>query len=113
MTSIAVLEELERGDFEARDDCLRLISELPLLGVDQAVIDVAATYMHRHVMPQDPKGDALHLATASFHHCDFLATWNCKPNRFAHVRRVNTMLGIHVPALVTPYELLGEDDGED
>ena len=58
-------------------------------------------------------GDALHLALASFHRCDFLVTWNCRhlanANKFGHIRRVNTLLGIHVPALVTPMELLAEN----
>jgi hypothetical protein len=30
-------------------------------------------------------------------------------NKFGHIRRVNTMLGLFVPLLVTPLELLGED----
>ena len=45
---------------------------------------------------------------------DFLVTWNCRhlanANRFGHIRRVNTMLGLFVPALVTPLELLGGRD---
>ena len=58
-------------------------------------------------MPADPTGDALHLASASFHKCDFLVTWNCQhlanANKFGHIRRVNTLLGLFVPALVTPW----------
>lgn len=117
VTSEAVLEELERGDFDAREECLALLGDLPLLRIDQAVMEVVDTYLRHHLMPLDPKGDALHLAIASFHRCDFLTTWNCRhlanPNKFGHIRRVNTMLGIHVPTLVTPYELLGVDDGQD
>jgi hypothetical protein len=29
---------------------------------------------------------------------------------FAHIRRVNTMLGLFVPTLVTPLDLLGAND---
>ena len=58
-------------------------------------------------------GDALHLAIASYHRCDFLVTWNCKhlanANKFGHIRRINGILGLSVPSLVTPLELLGED----
>jgi len=61
-------------------------------------------------MPADPRGDALHLAVASFHKADFLLTWNCNhianPNKFDHIRRVNTMLGLFTPELVTPFALL-------
>jgi hypothetical protein len=30
-----------------------------------------------------------------------------------HIRRVNAMLGLFVPALVTPLELLGDDDADE
>jgi hypothetical protein len=67
--------------------------------------------------PADPGGDALHLALASYHRCDFLVTWNCRhlanANKFGHIRRVNVLLGLFVPALVTPLELLGDDDETD
>ena len=56
------------------------------------------------------------LALASHHKCDFLVTWNCRhlanANKFGHIRRVNTMLGLFVPALVTPLELIGDDHDE-
>ncbi len=44
---------------------------------------------------------------------DFLLTWNCEhlanANKFQHIRRINSMLGLFVPSLVTPLELLGEN----
>jgi hypothetical protein len=117
VTSAAVLEELERGDFAWRDDCVRLLDEVPIVPVERSVLEIVQTYINRHVMPSDPAGDALHLALASYHRCDFLVTWNCKhlanANKFGHIRRVNTLLGLYTPALVTPLELLeelGEDD---
>lgn len=114
VTSAAVIEELERGDYPARRECLELVSRLPVLAVDPAVIDIVEAYIIRHVMPADPAGDALHLALASYHRCDFLVTWNCRhlanANRFGHIRRVNTLLGLFVPSLVTPLELQEMED---
>jgi predicted nucleic acid-binding protein len=116
VTSEAVIEELSRGDFQAREECLRLIEELPLLPVESAVAELVQTYIVRRVMPRNPVGDALHLALASYHRCDFLVTWNCShlanANKFDHIRRVNAMLGVFVPTLVTPLELLGDEDEE-
>lgn len=116
VTSEAVIEELSRGDFPTREDCLRLIAGIPLVPVEAAVGEIVRTYIVQRVMPRDPVGDALHLALASHHRCDFLVTWNCNhlanANKFGHIRRVNAMLGIFVPALVTPLELLGDDDEE-
>ena len=31
-------------------------------------------------------------------------------NKFGHIRRINAILGLSVPALVTPLELLGDSD---
>ena len=89
-------------------------SGLPLLAVEPDIDAIVRTYLQHNVMPADPAGDALHLALASFHKCDFLVTWNCRhlanANKFGHIRRINTMLGLFVPMLVTPLELLGGAD---
>ena len=117
VTSVAVIEELERGEFTAKEQCLRLMDPLPLLRIEPPVSEVVEAYIRHQVMPNDPLGDALHLALASYHKCDFLLTWNCRhlanANKFGHIRRVNTLLGLFVPALVTPLELLGANDEED
>jgi predicted nucleic acid-binding protein len=115
VTSPAVLDELAGGDPSRIAERLALVASLPLLAIDPAITEVVETYIRHKVMPADPGGDALHLALASFHKCDFLATWNClhlaNANKFGHIRRVNTMLGLFVPALVTPLELLGASEG--
>ena len=111
-TSEAVIDELEKGAFPQKDDALSLIERLPLLDIEEPIADIVRAYLDHHVMPADPAGDALHLAVASFHKCDFLVTWNCRhlanANKFAHIRRVNGLLGLFVPSLVTPLELLGD-----
>jgi len=116
VTSTAVVEELSRGDFPAREDSLRLIERLPLVPIEPDVTEIVQAYIARKVMPNNPVGDALHLALASYHRCDFLITWNCRhlanANKFEHIRRINVLLGLFIPALVTPLELLG-DDNED
>jgi hypothetical protein len=80
------------------------------------VAEIVEAYIRHKVMPGDPLGDALHLALASYHKCDFLLTWNCRhlanANKFGHIRRINTVLGLFVPMLVTPLELLGGTDDE-
>lgn len=114
VASPAVLDELRSGPPEWSAERLGLVRDLPLLRVESAVAEIVQAYIRHRVMPADPAGDALHLALASFHKCDFLVTWNCRhlanANKFGHIRRVNTMLGLFVPALVTPLELLGGID---
>jgi len=62
------------------------------------------------------RSDALHLALASFHACDILLTWNCKhlanANKTGHIHHVNALLGIRVPVLAMPNQLLEDDDYE-
>jgi predicted nucleic acid-binding protein len=112
VSSAAVLTELENGDFPGRDDALKLLDDLELLSIDSAVSEIVEAYTHHKLMPADPFGDALHLALASYHRCDFLVTWNCQhlanARKFGHIRRINGILGMFVPELVTPMELLGE-----
>jgi hypothetical protein len=111
VTSPAVINELQGSLAERSAIRLSLVQDLPLLPIDPAITDIVLTYIQHKVMPADPAGDAMHLALASFHKCDFLVTWNClhiaNANKFGHIRRVNSMLGLYVPALVTPLELLG------
>ncbi len=118
LTSVAVLGELQSEEYpvQKHEKCLTLMGELPLVAVEPEVIDIVQVYIEHKVMPRDPAGDALHLALASYHKCDFLLTWNCQhlanANKFGPIRRVNTLLGLFVPDLVTPLELLGEDENE-
>ena len=114
VTSLAVIEELERGDYPNKNKVLDLVKDVPILNIPMEVRDIVDTYINRRLMPLESKGDALHLAVASYHACDFLLTWNCKhlanANKFPHIRRINTLLGLFVPALITPVELLSWEE---
>ncbi|MGL4463038.1 MAG: type II toxin-antitoxin system VapC family toxin [Planctomycetia bacterium] len=117
VTSPAVLDELAAGPPDRSPDGLALVGCLPLLPVEPAVAEIVRAYIAQQVMPADPGGDALHLVLASYHKCDFLVTWNCRhlanANKFGHIRRVNGLLGLFAPALLTPLELLGGSDGSE
>ncbi len=120
VTSEAVLSELEKGEFPGKDEAISLISDLSFLAIEPEIAEIVAYYIKQQIMPRDPAGDALHLAVASFHDCEFLLTWNCKhlanANKFGNIRKANVMLRLYVPLLVTPLELLGElyeDRGSD
>jgi len=114
VTSLAVIEELEKGDYPNKEKVLKLLDDIPILEISLELTDIVDTYVNRKLMPANIKGDALHLAIASFHACDFLLTWNCKhlanANKFGHIRRINTLLGLFVPVITTPFELLSWED---
>jgi hypothetical protein len=67
--------------------------------------------MEKLIMPQEPQGDAFHLAIASFYRVDILLTWNCthlaNPNKFDFITRINRELGLTTPELKTPHDYLG------
>ncbi len=114
VSSGAVVEELQNGEYAKKDKCLSMLDDIPFLIVGTEIAEITDTYIKHQVMPNDPTGDALHLAIASYHKCDFLLTWNCKhlanANKFQHIKRVNTRLDLLVPTLVTPLELLGDNN---
>lgn len=113
LTSPTVMNELERGNYPAKADALKLIEELPLLEITEDIKDIVTEYIAHKLMPRDPGGDALHLALASYYHCQFLLTWNCQnlanAKKFEHIRHVNTLLGLFVPIMTTPFELMFEE----
>jgi predicted nucleic acid-binding protein len=115
VSSVAVLDELRRGDFPGRDECLAMLDTIEMLELDDPVFEIVEAYLANKLMPSDPFGDALHLALASYHRCDFLVTWNClhlaNANKFGQIRRINGILGLYTPELVTPMELLGGNAG--
>jgi predicted nucleic acid-binding protein len=117
VTSPEVLLEVSRGDVSRAAARLSLMSGLEVLPVDAQVLEIAQVYVARKVMPQNPVSDAVHLAVASYYRCDFLVTWNythlVNANKFAHIRSVNESLGLFVPELVTPIQLLGGSDADE
>ncbi len=114
VTSEAVFGELRKGGAYHKEAALKMALTVPLLPAGTEIDGIVRAYVQHKVMPQDPTGDALHLALASFHACDYLVTWNCRhlanANKFGHIRDINRLLGLKSPDLVTPQELLGETE---
>jgi hypothetical protein len=110
VTSVAVVDDLQAGTFPNQDQALDVLIDISLVPVEPAIVEVVETYIQRMVKPRDPTGDALYLALGSYHKCDFLLKWNVQhlanANKFAPIRRINALLGLFTPALVTPLELL-------
>jgi predicted nucleic acid-binding protein len=113
VTSQPVLDELSRGRFPGKNDALELVGNLELLPIVEEIEEIVTVYISHSLMPKDAVGDALHLAMASFYGCDYLLTWNCKhlanANKYRHMRRINAMMDLIMPSLVTPLELIQGD----
>ena len=87
-----------------------------MLEVVPEIEEIAAAYIRQRLMPQGDMEDAYHLAVASYYATDFLLTWNCahlaNANKQEHIRHVNALLGLHVPILTTPLELIETPEDE-
>ena len=107
---LPVIAELEEAPPAKRDKALVLLADLRILPYEPEIAEIVEVYFEHKLMPREAEGDADHLALASFHNCDMLVTWNCKhlanANKFGHIHRVNALLGLRTPALVTPMQLL-------
>ena len=113
VTSPVTLSELDLAPEPKRSRALALLKDVPVLEVPASIEDIVDFYIERQLMPRDPTGDALNLAVASYHKCDFLLTWNCRnlanPEKFHHIRVLNNLLDLDVPVLTTPAQLLGAE----
>jgi predicted nucleic acid-binding protein len=110
LTSAVVYEELNRGTTPRVALRQALLRGIPVLRADALDDEIVSTYLKHKLMPAHPTGDAHHLAIASRNACDFIVTWNCRhlanPRKALHIGRINAMLGLHIPVLATPLELL-------
>jgi len=83
-----------------------------VLPAERQVIEITDVYVQNYVMPKDRKGDAMHLAFASYYKIDFLLTWNCNnlanANKKQHIRIINTRLNVGIPEIITPLQLFSE-----
>jgi len=114
VVGLPVIAELEEAPPPKGEKALALIADLRVLPYTPEIAEIVEVYFEHKLMPREAQGDADHLALASFHNCDLLVTWNCKhlanANKFGHIHRVNALLGLRTPALVTPLQLLEKDD---
>ena len=114
VSSLAVIDELRDGRGEKTQARIDLVENLEMLSISPRIRRITQTYIDRLIMPQDPFGDALHLAIASFYNVDALLTWNYKHianlNKIYRIRQINQELGLPTPELATPLNYLGVDD---
>ena len=112
VSSSAVVDELRDGDHPLKKEKLALLNSVKMLAYTDEISRIVDVYIARKVMPNDPLGDALHLAYASFYKCDVLLSWNCQHivnhKKAGHIQHINGLLGLHVPVLLTPFELLNK-----
>ncbi len=91
---------------------LESVSGLTTLRLTPPIDDIAKVYIDHYLMPRKHRGDARHLAYASFYKMTFLLTWNCNHlangNKKSHLQNINARFGLHLPEILTPLQLFKE-----
>ena len=112
LISDVVYEELTRGDSGIAARRLELVRSLPVLVSDAKVERLANMYVAELGLVGRALNDVPHVGFAVAYEVDYLVTWNCAHLANAIVvrklREVNGRLGLWMPIICTPEELLGD-----
>jgi predicted nucleic acid-binding protein len=112
LISIETIAELNRGDYPKKEKILEFVSQLEQLEPSPEINQIVDYYIKNKLMPKDERGDAVHLAYASYYKIDFLLTWNCNhlanANKTRHIKIINARLDLFTPEIITPLELFTE-----
>ena len=110
-TSQRVVDEAGAGDEKAAEERLMVLDKLPLLDLNEEVIQLAEKLLADGAFPHVAAEDAIHVAVATVHEMDFLLTWNCRHIANAEIARkaakICGAMGYGVPRTCTPEELMG------
>jgi hypothetical protein len=108
--SEAVLDEIQMGDRALVARRLTFVDEATILPFNQTVQSLIETYSKKLGLTGKARLDVPHFAFAVAYEIDYLVTWNC-----AHIangiviqrlRCINEAMGLWMPLIVTPEELL-------
>ena len=111
-----VIDEASGGDPVLAAERLESLDGIPSLPDAPEIPQIAREIMSLGVLPAKAQVDALHIAAVAHHRIQYLLTWNCKHIANAkilpRIHDVLTDLGIPIPIICTPEELLGDDTEE-
>ena len=95
---------------------LAALEGISVLAVTQDMIRLAEALIAQGIIPAKAIEDALHIAVSTLHHVDFLLTWNCRhianPVIQEKIAVYLEQLGLFLPIICTPEELLGGSDDD-
>lgn len=116
LVSESVLRECGAGDPDAARKRLAVLSDIPLLLITEQAVQIAELLVERGIIPPKAAEDALHIAIATVNGVDYLLTWNCRhianPEIQRGIAEQLEQIGLFLPFICTPEELLGEENVE-
>jgi hypothetical protein len=114
--SESVWRECAAGDGEAAQKRLDVLTEIPFLMIDENAINIASELVQKGIVPSKAAEDALHIAIATIYGMDYLLTWNCRHIANPELQRSIAFfleeIGLFLPFICTPEELLGNENDE-
>ena len=112
--SPAVLDEALRGHPAQAELRQQVIASLPVLSLSAEASYLAQLLIERKALPSKALADAVHIAIATTHKINVVASFNFRhlASVFARVKIEQTLrqLGYEAPHIATPEEILGVND---
>ena len=116
VVSELVLRECGAGDLDAAKKRLTVLNDVPLILITEQVLEIANSLITKGIIPAKAAEDALHIAIATVNGVDYLLTWNCRHIANPEIQRGIAAhledIGLSLPFICTPEELLGEENVE-
>jgi hypothetical protein len=109
-----VILELSNPRYRRREEAIQFVHGLPVLPVNQQVLDLAQVFITERVMPGPLKGDAVHVAISVIASIEYMLSWNVQhlanPNKVLHLERICAREGFTAPLIVTPEQFWEDPD---
>ncbi|MCX7172807.1 MAG: type II toxin-antitoxin system VapC family toxin [Proteobacteria bacterium] len=116
LVSESVLRECGAGDPGAAQKRLAVLADMPLLLISEEALNIAEALVGQGIVSSKAAEDALHIAVATVYGVDYLLTWNCRhianPEIQRGISEYLEQIGLFLPFICTPEELLGEENAE-
>ncbi len=108
--SPTVISEVRRGNAEAVQRRLNLISDITRLPMSDAISNLTQNLLDTGAVPRSAETDATHIAIAAVHNVEYLATWNYKHitnvHKRQHIEQVCRDNDFRPPIICTPAQLI-------
>jgi predicted nucleic acid-binding protein len=115
-SSQLVQNESDAGDAEQVAKRKNLIAACSFLEITEQDLATAQALLTAAALPHKARADAVHIAVAARHKMVYLLTWNCKhianPMTQRKMYAVLEKLGLELPYLITPEQLLEMENGD-
>jgi len=90
VTSQYVIDEASAGDATLAHERLRALEGIPLLSLNDKIVEIADEILSRAILPSNAEVDALHIAMTAHHRVQYLLTWNCR-----HIANARILPRVH------------------